>query len=570
MKSLVLILPAALLLLVLPASAAFAAPCCFRQCDLDCVPGILPCAPSAVAVGADGTVFIADRSNHRILRLSRLGVSDVWGSAGRAQGRLIGPTALTLARDGSLLVGESGNGRVQVFSPSGASIAVWGESGSGPGRFGSVLALAIGEDGTVYALDAANPSLHRFSLDGEIISYWDLSTSGAGGTIRDGEDRFTSLGTGTPATVRNVPFSGRPAALAVLPGGDILIADAQSGAIRRYDPRGSFLGIWGADSNYAPMIQPAGLAVCGSGLVYASDSGTGSIRVHTADGFVLGEWSELVDPPTGPRVHLRPGADGIAVLEAASAPVERMHVPAALTVSSAGEIFAVDLQRPGLYGFAFPQCPRYAEWVVSPDACGESIADAAHATAVFALPGEPETDWRRIDPNSLRLGGGGKPLQVRFEDRWLYRDDAEDGCAFLAADGLADLIVEFDGGQIIEAAGRAIGESSLTLMGLFRDGTPFWGAPEVRLIPGAGFDGIRGDRERDRFARLDFDLPSAAPVRLDVFDVAGRRIDVALDDLLPAGTHTATWSAAGRPSGVYFLRLRAGDEVRNERFVWLR
>ncbi|MFN0151002.1 MAG: kelch repeat-containing protein [bacterium] len=61
-----------------------------------------------------------------------------------------------------------------------------------------------------------------------------------------------------------------------------------------------------------------------------------------------------------------------------------------------------------------------------------------------------------------------------------------------------------------------------------------------------------------------FALPSRSPVRLDVFDVAGRRVRTLAAGALPSGAHEATWmgdSDAGSPvaAGVYFLRIETPD-----------
>lgn len=49
-------------------------------------------------------------------------------------------------------------------------------------------------------------------------------------------------------------------------------------------------------------------------------------------------------------------------------------------------------------------------------------------------------------------------------------------------------------------------------------------------------------------------------VRLSVYDVLGRCVDVLVDRILPAGRYSATWDAGARASGVYILRLEiAGD-----------
>ena len=74
--------------------------------------------------------------------------------------------------------------------------------------------------------------------------------------------------------------------------------------------------------------------------------------------------------------------------------------------------------------------------------------------------------------------------------------------------------------------------------------------------------------------RLRFGLPRTAHVRLEVFDLAGRRSRVLVDRYLPAGWHDARWDgrdASGRRSapGVFVVRLHAGGEARTRRVAWL-
>jgi hypothetical protein len=63
---------------------------------------------------------------------------------------------------------------------------------------------------------------------------------------------------------------------------------------------------------------------------------------------------------------------------------------------------------------------------------------------------------------------------------------------------------------------------------------------------------------------IAFDLAQAGRVKLEVFDAAGRRIRVLLDEPRVAGTHRVRWDGTdhlGRPlaSGVYFCRMDAGS-----------
>jgi glucose/arabinose dehydrogenase len=72
-----------------------------------------------------------------------------------------------------------------------------------------------------------------------------------------------------------------------------------------------------------------------------------------------------------------------------------------------------------------------------------------------------------------------------------------------------------------------------------------------------------------------FTLPRAAAVRLEVIDLAGRRVAVLADGGSPAGEHRATWDGRGvdgrtLPAGVYHARLVAGGAAVTRPFVRLR
>jgi hypothetical protein len=65
---------------------------------------------------------------------------------------------------------------------------------------------------------------------------------------------------------------------------------------------------------------------------------------------------------------------------------------------------------------------------------------------------------------------------------------------------------------------------------------------------------------------LSFHLPTATEVRLEAYDLRGRRLATILDETRPAGAHTVTWTGtddAGRalPSGTYVLYLDTGTRV---------
>ena len=58
---------------------------------------------------------------------------------------------------------------------------------------------------------------------------------------------------------------------------------------------------------------------------------------------------------------------------------------------------------------------------------------------------------------------------------------------------------------------------------------------------------------------IEFSLPMASNVRLEIFDVLGRRVTLLVSETLRAGVYRRVWSPSGIASGMYFYRLQAGD-----------
>ena len=77
-----------------------------------------------------------------------------------------------------------------------------------------------------------------------------------------------------------------------------------------------------------------------------------------------------------------------------------------------------------------------------------------------------------------------------------------------------------------------------------------------------------------RETRFAFDLPHEAPVRLEVFDLNGRRVADVVSGVQPAGHHEAPWHAAdgrgGRlAAGLYFARFVTPGLAESRRLVLL-
>ena len=74
---------------------------------------------------------------------------------------------------------------------------------------------------------------------------------------------------------------------------------------------------------------------------------------------------------------------------------------------------------------------------------------------------------------------------------------------------------------------------------------------------------------------IAFTLPAPQDVTIDVFDIAGRKVVTLVDDGLGAGRHLVEWTgrdADGQrvASGVYFYRMRAGEEEFSRKMVLLK
>lgn len=69
---------------------------------------------------------------------------------------------------------------------------------------------------------------------------------------------------------------------------------------------------------------------------------------------------------------------------------------------------------------------------------------------------------------------------------------------------------------------------------------------------------------------LSFTLPTAGEVSLTVFDALGRQIETLVEGYRGAGTHHATFNAAGLPSGSYLAVLRSGNHVASVRMTLAR
>ena len=58
---------------------------------------------------------------------------------------------------------------------------------------------------------------------------------------------------------------------------------------------------------------------------------------------------------------------------------------------------------------------------------------------------------------------------------------------------------------------------------------------------------------------ISFTIPGADHVTVDIYNVAGQKVDTLVNDFMDAGTHSVVWNASGFSNGVYFYTVKSGD-----------
>ena len=249
--------------------------------------------PHGIATDSSGNVYIADRYNHTIRKLSPAGtVSTVAGVAGQSgsvdgwgiNARFNEPWGICALPDGTLYVADTRNNKIRHISPDGEvnTLAGSGNFGTTDGfqqaaTFGNPTGIEFGPDGYIYVADHLTHIIRKLSQDG-----------------------WVSTLAGTPYIPGNLNGPGnqaqfwRPYGLTIDLEGNIIVADEWNHLIRKVTPDGivstlagsGIVGAQDGQSNNASFNYPWDMTVAPDGSIYVADGYNYLIRKISTDSLV--------------------------------------------------------------------------------------------------------------------------------------------------------------------------------------------------------------------------------------------------------------------------------------------
>ncbi len=69
---------------------------------------------------------------------------------------------------------------------------------------------------------------------------------------------------------------------------------------------------------------------------------------------------------------------------------------------------------------------------------------------------------------------------------------------------------------------------------------------------------------------ISFTLPAADHSTIEIYNVAGQKVDTLANDFMDAGKHSLVWDASGLSAGVYFYTVKSGDFSRTMKMTLLK
>jgi sugar lactone lactonase YvrE len=256
--------------------------------------------PFGVAVGGDGTIYVADAGeSNRIRKISPDG--NVTTLAGGGEGFADGagaaasfntPSALALAPDGNLYVADTGNNRIRKITRDGTVSTVAGNGTAGyvdgpatQAQFNGPIGLAVSLSGDIYVADTYNDVIRMITTDGEVTT---IAGGGAPG-YADGEQKVALFDT--------------PSGIIVVEDRSLIVADTGNRRLRKVSAEGNVttLPISGEE-----LSRPIGLAFSHDHFLYVSELDRSRVVQVAPDGVarvIATEFNQPTGIAIGPRIN---------------------------------------------------------------------------------------------------------------------------------------------------------------------------------------------------------------------------------------------------------------------------
>ena len=256
--------------------------------------------PFGVAVADDGTIYVADAGeSNRIRKISPDG--NVTTLAGNSEGFADGagasasfntPSALALGPDGNLYVADTGNNRIRKITPDGTVSTVAGNGTAGyvdgpaaQAQFNGPVGLAVSPGGDIYVADTYNDVIRMITKEGQV------TTIAGGGTpgYADGEQKVALFDT--------------PAGIIVVENRSLIVADTGNRRLRKITAEGNVttLPISGEE-----LSRPMGLAFSHDHFLYVTELDRSRVVQIAPDGIarvVAAEFNQPTGIAIGPLVN---------------------------------------------------------------------------------------------------------------------------------------------------------------------------------------------------------------------------------------------------------------------------
>jgi len=252
--------------------------------------------PQGVAVSSNDEILVCDSNNQCVQVFSLTGVLlSRWGVRGRSPGQLQRPTGVAVLKDGNIAVSDYDNKWISVHQPSGKFVSKLGGN-----RLMGPKGLAVSDSGELIVVDNKASSVYIIQQAGKIISKFGSRGSGAAQfagphyaavnsqgniIISDFHNHnikiFTSKGHFIFSFGSNGEGNGQfnaPTGVAVDSQDNILVADWGNSRIQVFDQFGSFLSF--VNTSGCPLYGPQGIGLTSDGNIVIADSGNHCVKIY--------------------------------------------------------------------------------------------------------------------------------------------------------------------------------------------------------------------------------------------------------------------------------------------------